>query len=94
MSIPLESLELMDIGVGGRERERESVCGKRSLEGFVLRVREEEEEEEEEEEVGEKERSGGVWERRWVWSCEIICRDSLRLRERERERGKEKRGFK
>ena len=74
----------MDIGVGERERERESVCGKRRLERFVLRVREEEEEEEEE--VGEKERSGGVWERRWVWECEIICRDSLRLCERERER--------
>ena len=68
----------MDIGVGERERERESVCGKRRLERFVLRVREEEEEEEEEE-VGEKERSGGVWE------CEIICRDSVRERERERE---------
>ena len=80
----------MDIGVGERERERESVCGKRRLERFVLRVREEEEEEEEEE-VGEKERRGGVWERRWVWECEIICRDSLRLCEREREREREER---
>ena len=50
----------MDIGVGERERERESVCGKRRLERFVLRVSEEEK-------VGveEKERSEeGVWERR------------------------------
>ena len=64
MSTPLERLELEDIGVGKREREneRESVCGKRRLERFVLRVSEEEKVE-----VEEKERSEEVvWERRWM----------------------------